>query len=95
MNNIQFTVKYNGNSYSFEYGSQVYIFHTGIYNEIDKKYGTNGLLEYVAFVQECYLKDSNRTPLGALGDFIAKYWRTVQKLYVSDVLEKFYLEGDY
>ncbi len=95
MDKPKFLIEYKENTYSFEYGSQVYIFHTGIYNEIDIKYGMEELLEYVEFVQECYLKDSNRTPLGSLADYIAENWERVKSLSRFDILEEFYIKGDY
>lgn len=92
MNNIQFTVKYNGKTYSFDFGSQAYIFHTGIYNDMDKKYSKKALLQYTMLVQDCYLKDSNRTPLGAFADYVARNWKYVKELDRYEILEKFYRE---
>ena len=44
---LKFTVTYGKHTFTFEQGSKAYIFHTGVYNDIDKKYGIKGLLEYV------------------------------------------------
>ena len=87
---LQFTVTYGKQIFTFAQGSKAYIFHTGIYNDIDKKYGIKGLLEYVAFVHECYISDSNRTPLGALADYIATHWKKLKNKGRYDVLEEFY-----
>lgn len=76
---LNFTVTYGKHTFTFHQGAEVYIFHTGIYNDIDKKYGIKGLREYVAFVHDCYLSDSNRTPLGALADYIATNWKKLKK----------------
>ncbi len=92
MDNIKIQVTYNGNVYAFEYGSEAYIFHTGIYNDIDKKFGINGLLEYTAKVHECYLSDINRTPLGELCDYIAEHYKKARKMSTHKLLEKFYTE---
>ena len=92
---LKFIVTYGKHTFEYQYGSQVYIFHTGIYNNIHKKYGINGLQNYVAFVHECYLSDSNRTPLGALADYIAKHWKKIKNKERYDVLEKFYEQEIY
>lgn len=39
---LTFSVTYGSQTFTFEQGSKLYIFHTGIYNDIDKKYGING-----------------------------------------------------
>ena len=87
---LKFIITYGKHTFEYQYGSQVYIFHTGIYNNIHKNYGIKGLQNYVAFVHECYLSDSNRTPLGALADYIAKHWKRVKNKERYDVLEEFY-----
>lgn len=87
---LKFTVTYGKHTFEFQYGSQVYIFHAGIYNNIDKKYCIKGLRNYTAFVHECYLSDSNRTPLGALADYIAKHWKKLKNKSRYNVLEEFY-----
>lgn len=87
---LNFIVNYGNHTFTFQQGSKAYIFHTGVYNDMDKKYGLKGLLDYVAFVHECYLFDPNQTPLGALADYIATHWKKIRKLGCSDVLEKFY-----
>ncbi len=45
-NKISFQVMYGKHTYNFNYGSEAYIFHTGIYNDMDKKYSLKVLLEY-------------------------------------------------
>ncbi len=92
MNAVKFQVIYNNEIYPFEYGSQVYIFHTGIYNDM-QRYGIKQLLKYVDFVQLCYLKDSNRTPLGELADYIAEHWKTVRNKNYYGVLDEFYSQN--
>ena len=87
---LQFIVTYGKRTFTFTQGSQIYIFHTGVYNDMDKKYGVKGLLAYVSFVHDCYLSDSNRTPLGALADFIAENWKRLKTKGRYDVLEEFY-----
>jgi hypothetical protein len=92
---LKFTVTYGKHTFTFEQGSKAYIFHTGVYNDIDKKYGIKGLLEYVDFVHDCYIEDSNRTPLGSLGDYIAAKWKKIKNKSLYDVLEKFYAQEIY
>ena len=92
---LKFTVTYGKHTFTFEQGSKAYIFHTGVYNDIDKKYGIKSLLEYVDFVHDCYIEDSNRTPLGSLGDYIAAKWKTIKNKSLYDVLEKFYAQEIY
>lgn len=89
---LKFTVTYGKKTYTFEQGSQVYIFHTGIYNDVDKKYGLKGLLEYTALVHDCYISDINRTPLGSFSDFVAKGWKYLKDKNRYDILEKFYIQ---
>lgn len=92
MSKITIEITYNDKIYAFEYGSQAYIFHTGIYNDMDEKYGIDGLLEYVAKVHDCYLSDSYRTPLGELCDYAAENWNEIKPLGRYEILEKFYTE---
>ena len=87
---LQFTVTYNKQTFTFQQGSKAYIFHTGVYNDIDKKYGVKNLLDYVNFVHDCYLADDNHTPLGALADYIATHWKKLKNKGRYDVLEEFY-----
>jgi hypothetical protein len=89
---LQFTVTYGNNTFTFEQGSNAYIFHIGAYNDIDKKYDIKELLRYVSFVHECYIADDNHTPLGALADFIAVRWDKLKNKGRCDVLEKFYTQ---
>ncbi len=95
MDNIKITVAFDNQDYKFDYGSQAYIFHTGIYNDIHKEYGIKALLQYVALVQDCYMSDSNRTPLGSLADYIAENWEELKEYGRYDILEKFYDEECY
>ncbi|WP_249311960.1 hypothetical protein [Congzhengia minquanensis] len=83
---MKFYTEYNGNKYEFESGAEAYIFHTGIYNEVPEE----RLLKYVAFVFSLYLKDSNRTPLGELADYIAENWDKVQGKDRCEILDVFY-----
>ncbi len=92
---LKFTVTYGKHTFEYQYGSQVYIFHAGIYNNVDKKYGFKGLREYVEFVHDCYLSDSNHTPLGALADYIAAKWKKTKNKSLNDVLDKFYTQEIY
>ena len=89
---LKFMVVYGKHSFTYQVGSEVYIFHTGIYNNIPKKYGIKGLREYVAFVHDCYLADDNHTPLGALADYIATHWKKLKSKGRHDVLEEFYAQ---
>ena len=94
MDDIKIKITYRGKTYNFIYGSQAYIFHTGLYNGVQKKYGMKGLLEYVSLVHDCYLKDSNRTPLGALSDFVATHFKKCKKLGRHEILDLFYEQLD-
>ena len=87
---LNFIITYGKHTFTFEQGSKAYIFHTGVYNDIDKKYGIKGLLAYVNFVHDCYIADDNHTPLGALADYVATNWQKLKKLGRTDVLKKFY-----
>ena len=94
MDDIKIQITYRGKTYNFIYGSQAYIFHTGLYNDVQKKYGIKGLLEYVSLVNACYLKDSNRTPLGALSDYVATHFKKCKKLGREEILDLFYEQFD-
>ncbi len=89
---VDIQVMYKGKVYKFAFGSEAYIFHTALYNEMDVKYGEDVLLKYVNLVQECYLEDDNRTPLGALADFIAEHWKKMHLLTRREILAWFYEE---
>lgn len=88
---LKIQVIYKNKTYNFEFGSQAYIFHTGLYKGM-QKHGIKRLLKYVDFVHACYLKDSNRTPLGALADYIADNWKQVKNQDYYSVLDEFYLQ---
>lgn len=45
MSDIKIQVTYKDKTYAFEYGSQAYIFHTGIYNEIAEKGSNSACVE--------------------------------------------------
>ena len=77
-NKIKFQVKYKKKTYTFSCGSEAYIFHTGICNDVDRKYGLNALSRYVSLTQDSYMHDGNSTPLGALADFVAENWKKVK-----------------
>ena len=89
-NDFKISVTNRGRVYPFDYGSQAYIFHTGIYNDIPKNYGLKGLRDYTNLVHACYLDDSNRTPLGELADYVAQRWRRMRKKNTDDILAEFY-----
>ena len=92
---LKFIVTYGKHTFEYRYGSEAYIFHTGVYNDIPQKYGIKGLRAYVSFVHECYLSDSNRTPLGSLADYIAEHWKKLKNKGRYDVLDEFYEKGEY
>ncbi len=46
-----------------------------------------------SLVSECYLKDDNATPLGALADYIAEHWLEVKDLPRRKILELFYTKN--
>ena len=87
---LNFIITYGKETFFFKQGSKAFILHSGIYNDIDKKYGISGLREYVAFVHNCYLADDNHTPLGTLADYIATHWKKLKKKGRRNVLEEFY-----
>ena len=93
MSDVKIQITYKYDIYAFEYGSQAYIFHTGIYNDVYGKYSIDGLLDYTALVLDCYLSDSNRTPLGELCDYIAERWNEIKDLGKYEILDKFYSEA--
>ena len=87
---FEVTVFFRGKQYPFAYGSQAYIFHTGILNGFYERYGMEALLQYVGFVHECYLRDDDRTPLGALADYIAEHWPRLKHKSKGESLKEFY-----
>ncbi len=89
---LNFIITYGKDTFFFKQGSKAFILHTGIENEIDQKYGIQGLREYTSFVHDCYLADDNHTPLGSLADFIATHWETLKNKERNDVLEEFYTQ---
>lgn len=90
MDGFAIKVIYKDKTYNFNFASQAYIFQTGIYNDIEDKYGITELLEYTDFVHRCYMKDSNRTPLGSLADYIAERWKKIKKQNIYKILNDFY-----
>ena len=92
---IKFQVTYRQKTYAFSSGSEVYIFHAGIYKDMDELYGIDILLKFVELTYDCYISDSNRTPLGSLADYIAENWEQIQELSNKEIFERFYNEEFY
>lgn len=91
MKTLTFHVNYDNKVYSYNSGAEAMIMDYGILNEIDRKYGVKTLKEYVAFVYELYLPDSNDTPLGKLCDYVAQHWKKLKAKDRYDILDEFYL----
>lgn len=87
---LKITIEYENQVFEYQNGYQAYIFDYAIENEFDKKYGFEELKRFVYRVGECYLKDSNPTPLGTLTDFMAQNWESLKELSRYDILDKFY-----
>ena len=90
---MKIIIEYNNKIYNFENGYEAYIFCAAVNNEFDKTHSTK-LKDFVVLVGECYLKDSNQTPLGALSDYMAENWDKIKHLSRYDILEKFYDQLD-
>ena len=86
---MKITIEYNDKIYNFEHGYEAYIFCAAINNEFDKTH-PNELKDFILLVSECYLKDSNQTPLGTLSDYMPENWNKIKRLSRYDILEKFY-----
>lgn len=87
---IKFYAIYKNKRYSFDFGSEAFVFQLGVYNAMDEKYGIKGLLEFVGLVHDCYLSDGNSTAIGSLSDFIAANWLKLKCLGKSRILDLFY-----
>jgi len=87
MQEPKFIVQYGGRDIEFPFGSQVYIYHTAILHDITD---IDMILEMVNLVQYCYINDAERTPLGALADFIIEFWDEYKDKPRSTILEEFY-----
>lgn len=90
---VKFTAEYKDKTYTFDFGYEAYIFHIALCNEFVDKYNEAELLNFISLVSECYLKDDNATPLGALADYIADHWIEVKDLPRRKILELFYTEN--
>ena len=94
---MKITIEYSNKIYNFEHGYETYIFCAAVNNEFDKTH-PDELKDFIFLVGECYLKDSNQTPLGALSDYMAENWDKIKHLSRYDILEKFMInsiKGDY
>ena len=89
---MKITIEHENNTYIYEHGYQAYILDYALYHEIDKKYDLEEIKNFVFRVSECYLKDSNATPLGALTDYMAEHWEDIKKLSRYDILNRFYAQ---
>ena len=78
-NDFEISIRFQGKQYSFVFGSQAYIFHTGILNGFFERYGIDKLLQYTDFVHQCYLTD-----------YISENWESVRDKPAREVLEDFY-----
>jgi len=94
-NQPTYQVVYQGKTHAFQHGAQLYIFDYGLYHNIHKR-GINVLLSFIQYVYNCYMKDCNHTPLGALTDYVAEHWDDIQKQSLGsyDLLEEFYMQLD-
>ena len=90
---MKITIEYSNKIYNFEHGYETYIFCAAVNNEFDKTH-PDELKDFIFLVGECYLKDSNQTPLGALSDYMAENWDKIKHLSRYDILEKFYDQLD-
>ena len=90
MDRISIELTFNGKTFHYDSGAKAYIFHAGIYNRVHKKYGYDGLCEFIELVDDCYLKDDNHTPLGDLADFVAAHFKKCKRLSRYKILELFY-----
>ena len=84
----QFKAVYDGQEYSFDFASKVFIFDTGLSCGFNNQ---QELFRYVDFVHSCYCKDENETPLERLARWTAKNWEEVKELPERQVLTKFYM----
>lgn len=89
---MKIIVEYKNKSYEFTSSTYAYIFECAIENGFDKKHGIKSLIRFVNFVYDCYMKDSNATPLGHLTDYMAKNWKKIKDLDRYEILEKFYTQ---
>lgn len=89
---MKITIEINNDTYIFHRGYEAFIFDGAIENEMDKLLTKQELIAFVHLVAECYLKDCNTTPLGALVDFVAANWTKIKSLSYKDILFKFYLQ---
>ncbi len=86
---MKITIEFNDKIYNFEHGYEAFIFCAAINNEFNKTHPSE-LKAFVLLAGECYLKDSNHTPLGELSDFMAENWNEIKDLSRFDILDKFY-----
>ena len=87
---MKITVEYNNKKYEFTNTTHAYIFECAIENKFDKKYSHKTLMSFINLVYDCYMKDSNATPLGHLTDYMAKNWKKIKNLARYEILNKFY-----
>ena len=94
MDDILIEITYDGKHFTYDSGAKAYIFHTGIFNEIHKKFGYDALKEFVDLVFDCYIEDDNYTPLGTLADYISVRFKCIRKLNAKNILRYFYKHLD-
>lgn len=87
---LKFQVIHNGKFYEFNEGLKAYLFHLGIHNAHDKKYGTKALLYYVDLVCCCIHTDINSTSIEDFADFVSRHWRTVRHMDRYELLNYYY-----
>ena len=85
-------VVFNNKEYTFDNGSEAYIFHTGLWNNFHINHGIDELIDYVRYVHTCYVNDDKHTPLGAYADYIAERWEFVKKSGYQDMMQFFYTQ---
>ena len=75
---MKITIEYSNKIYNFEHGYETYIFCAAVNNEFDKTH-PDELKDFIFLVGECYLKDSNQTPLGALSSIIPALFTRISR----------------
>lgn len=90
MKKYDIQILFRGKTYHFNTGHEAMFFQTGINNDVQKKFGIKGLLEYVSKAYRCYLDDEHHTPLSDLGDFVARHYTKCKKMDSEQILEWFY-----
>lgn len=88
---FDFQVTYRDKTYHFDSGQETLLFQKGIEYGVQKKYGMEGLKEYISLAYDCYQKHNDLyPPIEHMAWFIAYHFSAFRTMDSEYILDSFY-----